>query len=107
MIANSPPLYFFSNPMKRISPYLWLLTIFACSRLGYFLAGIRFDARPLDRSYQLIDRRLLATRLWESLYYLHVQPPGFNLYAGIVLKLFPNSYAAAFHLVQLAAGALV
>ncbi|HYL36901.1 MAG TPA: hypothetical protein VEV17_13385 [Bryobacteraceae bacterium] len=93
--------------MKRVSPYLWLLSLFAVSRLCYFVLGVRFDARPILHFYQLIDKELLEKRLWESLLYLHVQPPGFNLYAGIVLKFFPDSYAVIFHLVHLAAGAAI
>jgi len=93
--------------MKGVSPYISLLALFVASRLGYFLLGVRFDARPILNFYQLIDKPLLQNRLWESLYYLHVQPPGFNLYAGIVLKLFPNSYAVVFHLVHLVAGAMI
>jgi hypothetical protein len=35
--------------------------------------------------------------LWRSIYYLHMQPPGFNLAVGLVVKLFPNSYEAILH----------
>jgi hypothetical protein len=93
--------------MQRVSTYLWLVSLFVVSRIGYFALGVRFDARPVLHFYQLIDKELLQNRLWESLYYLHVQPPGFNLYAGMVLKLFPGSYAVVFHLVHLAAGAAI
>ncbi len=60
------------------------------SRLGYYLAGVRFDARPILHFYQFVDPQLLKHRLLESMYYLHVQPPGLNLYIGIALKLFPR-----------------
>lgn len=78
--------------------------VFFLSRLGYYLAGVRFDARPVLHYYQFIDPELLKHRLLESMYYLHVQPPGWNLYTGVVLKLFPQSYPVALHVVHLLLG---
>src|SRR5258708_11206173 len=71
------------------------------------MLGVRFDLRPLGTFFQIIDPELLRHRLIESLYYLHMQPPGFNLYTGVVLKLFPASYTLAFHAVYLVAGAAI
>jgi len=76
------------------SAYTLLLALFVVSRIVYYLLGVRFDARPILNFFQFIDPELLKHRLLESLYYLHVQPPGFNLYTGIVLKLFPDAYPA-------------
>ncbi len=84
--------------------YCLLALLFLLSRLGYYLAGVRFDARPVVHYYQFIDPELLKQRLVESMYYLHVQPPGWNLYTGIVLKLFPRSYPIALHIVHLVLG---
>lgn len=84
--------------------YALLATVFALSRLGYYLAGVRFDARPVLTYYQFIDPELLKHRLFESLWYLHVQPPGWNLFVGTALKIFPNAYCEAFHIVFLALG---
>jgi hypothetical protein len=78
--------------------------VFVLSRLGYFLLGVRFDARPILHYFQFVDPELLKHRLIESLFYLHVQPPGWNLYAGIALKLFPRSYPIALHIAQLLMG---
>jgi hypothetical protein len=78
--------------------------LFALSRLGYYLAGVRFDARPILHYYQFVDPQLLKHRLIESMYYLHVQPPGLNIYAGIALKLFPRSYPLALHIAHLVLG---
>jgi len=91
--------------MKVRSPYTVLLAVFVVSRAGYYLAGVRFDARPVLHYFQFIDPELLKHRLLESLFYLHVQPPGFNLFAGVVLKSFPVSYTAAFHIIHLLLGA--
>jgi hypothetical protein len=86
------------------SAYTLLLALFVVSRIVYYLLGVRFDARPVLNFFQFIDPELLKHRLLESLYYLHVQPPGFNLYTGIVLKLFPDAYPTVFHAIHLALG---
>ena len=66
------------------SPYFWILSIFAISRAAYYAAGVRFDITPLDKFFQIADPLLLRTRLFETLLYLHTQPPGFNLMIGVV-----------------------
>lgn len=58
---------------------------FAISRLIYLLLlGLSFDERPLAVNLQYVDPLLLKNNLWESLYYLHSQPPGFNLFQGLI-----------------------
>lgn len=73
------------------------LAIFIVSRLFYFFyLGVRFDARSLPYYWQFIDPELLRTHLLQSVFYLHSQPPLFNLFLGIILKLFPSNFPAAF-----------
>ncbi len=57
----------------------------------YYALGIRFNDGTLDEVMHFIDPVLLRTRLLESLWYLHIQPPLFNLFVGLVLKLTPES----------------
>jgi hypothetical protein len=90
--------------MKERRLYALLAMAFVLSRLGYYLLGVRFDARPVLHYFQFVDPELLKHRLFESLFYLHIQPPGWNLYTGVVLKLFPTSYPAVFHLIYLLLG---
>ena len=90
--------------MKERAFYALLAIVFAFSRLGYYLAGVRFDARPVLHYFQFIDPELLKHRLFESLLYLHIQPPGWNLFVGTILQLFPTRYPAAFHLTYLLFG---
>jgi hypothetical protein len=71
--------------MRERTLYALLAMVFAVSRLGYYLLGVRFDARPVLHYYQFADPELLKHRLFESLFYLHVQPPGWNFYTGAVL----------------------
>src|ERR1017187_1985332 len=68
---------------------LWsilLALVFAVSRVIYFAAGVRPDTIPIGTYLQYIDPALLREHLWQSLFYLREQPPGFNLYLGLVLK---------------------
>lgn len=74
-----------------------IVFIFFISRLLFFLAGVRFDISPMQWFWQFIDPQLLKTRFLESLFYLHGQPPGFNLLVGIGLKLFPHNYHLVFN----------
>jgi len=68
---------------------LWsipLALVFAVSRVIYFALGVRPDTIPIGTYLQYIDPALLREHLWQSLFYLREQPPGFNLYLGLVLK---------------------
>ncbi|MBN2036764.1 MAG: hypothetical protein JW768_08495 [Chitinispirillaceae bacterium] len=92
---------------RRWAWYALLLLIFAASRIMYYLLGVRFDARGLTWFFQFLDPELLRHNLLQSLFYLHIQPPGYNLYLGIVLKLFPHAEVTAFHAIHLVFGATI
>lgn len=76
-------------------PLTWLITLFALSRYAFRLAGVSFDTRPLATSWQIIDPVLLRHDLLRSLFYMHGQPPLYNLFLGVVLKLAPSPAAVA------------
>lgn len=86
---------------------LWVLAVFAISRLVYFAAGVRFSALPVATFWQMIDPALMRTDLLRSLWYLHMQPPGYNLAIGLIVKLFPNHYAGVLWATQIAMGAAI
>ena len=86
---------------------LFVLAAFVVSRILYWRAGLRFDASPVDNYWQYIDPVLMKTRLLESLFYLHMQPPGFNLAIGLVVKLFPVSYGTVLQIIYLILGAAI
>jgi hypothetical protein len=67
-----------------------LAAAFAVVHALYYLAGIRFIDTTLIEVMHFIDAELLKTRLLESVFYLHIQPPLFNLFTGLVLKLAPD-----------------
>ncbi len=58
----------------------------------------------MDYTSQLVDPDLLQDRLLESLWYLHSQPPLYNLFVGAVLRWSPVPDAASFQVVYLALG---
>jgi hypothetical protein len=76
---------------------------FAVAHAVFIATGVRYQV-PLEGYWEYVDRPLLTTRLLESLFYLHSQPPLFNLFLGIVLKWFPSGYEAAFYATYLMAG---
>jgi hypothetical protein len=90
--------------MENRFPYWVIAAAFVLSRLTYYLVGVRFDTHILSWNLQFIDIALLRTRLWESLYYYHMQPPLMNLLLGLSLKLFGDGYGIAWHVLYMAAG---
>ncbi len=82
---------------------LALAATFAAAHGAYYLWGIRFDETPLLWFWQYLDPQLLNEKLLESVFYMHSQPPLFNLFLGAVLKIsgggsgfvFPGAYLAA------------
>jgi hypothetical protein len=82
-----------THPHRHISsgsflPITTLVVCFAASRIGFWLAGVRFDLAPLTAgSEQVLAVSLLKHELFTSVWYLHSQPPLFNLYCGLILHL--------------------
>jgi hypothetical protein len=91
----------------KINPLIYVIIAFILSRLLFFYVGIRFDASPLEGFWQFIDPDLLKHNLLQSVYYLHSQPPLFNLFLGSVLKLFPHHEALIFNLSYLLLGLIL
>ena len=73
-----------------------MLSIFVISRFILLKVGIGLSLDPLYSYWQYLDPKALENNLLQSIFYLHAQPPFFNLIIGIVLKLFPNSYETVF-----------
>ncbi len=94
--------------LRRLQPgTLAVLAAFVVSRIAYWLAGVRYDATPVSQYWQNISIGLMKTDLLRSLFYLHMQPPGFDLGLGIVVKLFPDSYPAALQAIYLVLGVAI
>src|SRR5438270_597750 len=80
---------------------LLLVAAWGASRAVVYGFGVRFDKRELASSVQNIDPELLRHSLAESLWWLHGQPPGYNLFLGLVLKASGSHWALAFQAVHL------
>ncbi|MDX1390037.1 MAG: hypothetical protein R3344_12655, partial [Acidobacteriota bacterium] len=85
--------------LRRCSLYVWVVIVFIASELLAGYLGIRFADETLGTLYQYLDPEILREDLTRGLFYLHAQPPLFNLFLGIVVKLFPESYAFVFSFV--------
>jgi hypothetical protein len=69
---------------------LGLTIAFVISRVVFISAGVRFDmsaASGRSAFWQFLSAPLLQHHLVQSLWYLHSQPPLFNLATGLLLKL--------------------
>jgi hypothetical protein len=51
-----------------------------------------FDSRKLVDAKQIADLQLLRHHLAESLWWMHGQPPLYNLYIGVVVKCSPDTF---------------
>lgn len=75
---------------ERFDPVL-LAVVFVASRLFVDrVLGLRFEASSLVWCVQFLDPALLREDLLRSLWWLHAQPPLFNLFLGIGEKLFTD-----------------
>ena len=77
-------------PLLGEGGYVLILALaYIVSRFLFFLKGGYFTARPLLFAKQFLDPVLLENDLLASLFHLHSQPPLFNLFLGLVLKISP------------------
>jgi hypothetical protein len=81
-------------------PGLWVvLALYAASRAAYEALGVKFDIKwASDYGMHLLAPDLLKNDLWRSIFYLHGQPPLFNLFYAAILRLFPNDNALGFQI---------
>ncbi len=84
--------------------YVWIVSVFFASELLARHLGVRFTDYPLGTLYQYLDPEILRHDLARGLFYLHGQPPLFNLFLGLVLKLFPEAFRGIFALCYFAVG---
>lgn len=89
---------------KNFFNFLFLIVSFSLSRAVFYLLGVRFDTTPLETYIQILDPVDLKNHLFQSIFYLHTQPPLFNLFLGIILKLFPNNYTIIFQIIYILLG---
>ncbi len=81
-----------------------LIVLYVLSRIILFCIGIRFETWGDRLIMHFVHPAILKANLLESVFYLHSQPPLFNLFIGIIIKLFPQNSAAAFHVCYFVCG---
>jgi hypothetical protein len=82
----------------------FLIGVFVVSRLVALALGLQFDVGWESLSIQNIDERLLRARLFQSLWYLHGQPPLWNALVGLSMKTGASIWPRIWHLVFLGLG---
>ena len=78
-----------------------LVIFFLATRLFlYFYLGVH-NAHSISYTWQLLDLDLLQNDLLESLLLLHSQPPLWNLFIGLLLKIFDGDQPNFYHFLYL------
>jgi hypothetical protein len=72
---------------RASTPVVVIVAVFVVSRVAIYAVGVRFDVGLLHNAYQLLDVRLLHDDPFTSIFYLHSQPPLFNLFTAAVVQL--------------------
>jgi hypothetical protein len=91
---------------KEAGPGLIIVALFILTRVVFFVKGGSFLATPISFAKQYLDPVLLENDLLTSLLYLHAQPPLFNFFLGMILKLSPEP-AVSFDLLFKTVGILI
>ena len=69
------------------NPILILLFIYIFSRLIIFnLFQLKFESDWIYQMWHFVDIDLIKSKLLESVFYFHYQPPFFNLFLGLIYK---------------------
>jgi hypothetical protein len=84
-------------------PVAIVLGALAASRLLYWQRGLRFDVGFVDASMQVADLDLLKSAPFSTAWFLHIQPPLFNLFVGLGANLFGSFAGLGFQVVYLLA----
>jgi hypothetical protein len=66
---------------------LIIIVVFIFSRLLAMFMGLHMNPRPIYVYWQYLDLETLKHHLLNGVWYDHAQPPAFNLFLGIVLKI--------------------
>lgn len=96
-----------TNNISRDNKFIIIiLLLFIASRLVIFFS-LNFEFLYfLDGYVQYLDASLLKGELFQSIYYLHSQPPLFNFFIGLVEKLAPVYSAIIFQFIFILIGLL-
>ncbi|MDP4250641.1 MAG: hypothetical protein Q8918_11085 [Bacteroidota bacterium] len=95
----------------RLRDFWILLLAFVISRLIVISLGIRMNIGPLYAYWQYLDLETLRHHLLRGVWFDHAQPPVFNLFLGLMLKVFGSrsllAFAVSFKIISLINGLLL
>ena len=77
---------------EKFKLYSTIIALFLISRLIFYYLGIQPNHQIFSQMWQVMDLTLLKENLISSLYYLHYQPPLWNLIIGLFVKLFGTDH---------------
>ena len=92
-----------------LAPRAGLVALAVCMAVRglLYLTGTRFSAAYLTYGWQLVPAEVLRRHPFSSVWYLHIQPPLFNLMTGVLLRWSPFPTGITFQLVFLAMAGLL
>lgn len=91
--------------LVRRHPAWATVVLFGLTRIGYVALGLEFNPQALNgQMWHLLDLDALQNDLWRSIWYLHYQPPLFNLLVGVVLNVSPDHAAGILQAIWIGAG---
>ncbi|MFI5151742.1 MAG: hypothetical protein ACHQET_00320 [Chitinophagales bacterium] len=76
-----------------------VVLIFLISRIILLLIGFRVSMFPLYAYWQYLDIETLKHNLLVGVWYDHAQPPIFNLFLGLILKIFGSFSPVVFEII--------
>ena len=89
----------------RVAPgVLVVVGVFVVVHVAYWISGGGFTTAALRDSWQLLDLHRLTADPFGSVALLHIQPPAFNLFVGIVERWSPASAAVTYQVLYAACG---
>ena len=89
------------------SAVLPAVTVWSVVYVLLVATGVGFDTGYLNYGWQLIPWDVLTNDPWRSLWYLHVQPPGWNFFLGVPSWISPWSDRATVQALMLVVGLVV
>jgi len=96
---------------NRLRQVFIIIAIFSLSRILTLVIGLHLSSWPLYTYWQYLDVNTLKNHLLRGVWYDHAQPPVFNLFLGIVLKMGGSEstllFAAFLKMISLANGQLI
>ena len=77
---------------KNLNFFFIISALFLISRAIIYYLGIYPDHIILSSMWQVLDLKLLEHNFISSIYYLHYQPPLWNIIVGLIVKIFGPDY---------------